>query len=67
LFSKVNVQLLRKPVQVIIGTKSMDVPRQFVGTPPAAETANALEEDGGNARKADPERIAPKANQEKIA
>jgi hypothetical protein len=57
--SRVDVQLLRGPIQVIIGTKSMDVLRHRDGTPPKADLINAL--------MADPEEVAPKAEEEEVA
>jgi hypothetical protein len=50
LYSKVNPQLLRTPVQVIIVTKSMNGFRNGVGNPPEAEERFAP--------KADREKIA---------
>jgi hypothetical protein len=73
LLSKVNVQLLRRPVQVIIGTKSMVVLRQCVlpleagqHNVPKADPHKAPPFDRENAPKA-AGRIAPEAYQEKIA
>jgi hypothetical protein len=73
LFSKVNVQLLRRPVQVIIETKSMDVLRQCVLSPeadwhkaPEADQDKTPPFDRQNAPKA-AGRITPESYQEKIA